>query len=107
MADRVEITGYKYYVFSSRDDGAKAVIILSGDNGVIGYVHFSGGDRALLEARRFDNGRYLLHYRYSELDDIVDMLRNEKPIYLIYQPEGTNNSRISTTSEPVGEGEED
>jgi hypothetical protein len=46
-----------------------------------------------------------LHYRYEDMPAIIDMLRNEAPISLIYVPEGTNNTRISTSPEPVGEGE--
>jgi hypothetical protein len=35
------------------------------------------------------------------------MLRNEKPIFVFFNNDsGFNNSRISTTDEPVGEGEE-
>jgi hypothetical protein len=37
--------------------------------------------------------------------DACDLLRNEKPVYLIWEPEGVNNSRISTLAEVVGEGE--
>ncbi len=33
------------------------------------------------------------------------MLRNEAPVYLYWIPEGTNNTRISTTAELVGEEE--
>jgi len=39
----------------------------------------------------------------SDMPIILDMLRNEKPIYLIY--DGGLNSRISTIEEAVGEGE--
>jgi hypothetical protein len=43
---------------------------------------------------------------YSDMFNVVDMLRNESPVYLVYVPEGNNNTRLSTDKEPVGEGEE-
>jgi hypothetical protein len=127
MADIKEIRQYEYYVFSSRDDtdqeqgeeaviihpggpGPKAVIILyggieGGATTLLGYVHFYGGTEPLDAAEQFPDGKYLLYYRYADLDILVDMLRNEKPVYLIWEPEGVNNSRISTLAEVVGEGE--
>ena len=105
MAEIFEITNYQYYSFSSRDSGAKSVAICTGNAGKTVYVHFRGAADSLSEATQIDADRFILYYRESELQTIIDMLRNEKPVYLIYQPDGTNNSRISTGSEPVGEGE--
>jgi len=39
----------------------------------------------------------------SDMPVVLDMLRNEQPVYLIY--DGDQNTRISTTEGPVGEGE--
>ncbi len=106
MAEVFEIKHYQYYVFSSRDSGSKSAAICSGDSGKTVYVHFLGNSGSLPEARKIDDSRFILYYRHSDMPNIIDMLRNEKPIYLIYVPEGTNNTRLSTGSEPVGEGEE-
>ena len=67
---------------------------------------FDAGEKDLPAARKLNDSQYLIYYRYSDYPVIIDMLRNEKPIFFIYQPEGTNNSRLSTSSEPVGEGED-
>ncbi|MCI4670086.1 MAG: hypothetical protein MRZ79_18255 [Bacteroidia bacterium] len=40
----------------------------------------------------------------DRLADVVDLLRNEKPIYLGWRGEG-EKAFISTSQEPVGEGE--
>lgn len=40
----------------------------------------------------------------SSLHDVVDLLRNEKPIFLGWQ-DFLGNAFLSTTQEPVGEGE--
>ncbi|MEL6695280.1 MAG: hypothetical protein AAFV78_07215 [Bacteroidota bacterium] len=40
----------------------------------------------------------------DQLSTIIDILRNEKPIFLEWQ-DALKNAYISTTQEPVGEGE--
>ncbi len=105
MADTVEIKKYEYYTFSSRDNSlANSVILLYGDGGYIGGAFFSNSPDPLKPAEKFPSGVYGLYYHYADLPVIIDMLRNEKPVYLIYSD--GNNSRISTSQEPVGEGEE-
>ncbi len=46
-----------------------------------------------------------LRYPISMYGHILDILRNEKPIYFSYSPK-TNLGFIRTGKEPVGEGEE-
>lgn len=101
----IEITSYQYYQFSTREDGAKAVCACAGTGGETVYMYFHDGPQALNAAVHSGNN-YYVYYRYSDLPNIIDMLRNEKPVFLHYVPEGTNNTRISTASEPVGEGEQ-
>jgi hypothetical protein len=106
MAEIFEIKNYQYYYFSSRDSGYKAVAICKGLAGQTVYVNFMDGTGTLPEARKLDNNQFSLYYLFSDMPNIIDMLRNEKPIHLIYVPEGQNNTRLSTEPEPVGEGEE-
>ncbi|MEP7347017.1 MAG: hypothetical protein ABI877_17230, partial [Gemmatimonadaceae bacterium] len=50
---------------------------------------------------------YAFYYHHFQLEDLIDMLRHEKPISVFFNDDnGFNNSRISTSEEPVGEGEE-
>lgn len=106
MAESHEIKEYKYYTYSSRDASkANTVILLYGDTRYLGAAFFSNDDATPLEpAVKYSSGIIGLRYRYADLPVIIDMLRNEKPLYLIY--DGEKNSRISTTPEPVGEGED-
>lgn len=105
MAQVFEVKRYKYHNFSSRDSSiAQSVVLLYGDSGYLGAAYFSTEDEPLKPAEKFPNGTYGLYYDYQELQIIIDMLRNESPVYLIYN--GALNSRLSTTEEPVGEGEE-
>lgn len=104
MAESFVINYYQFYIFSSRDQG-NSVVIGYGDGGKVVYIHFVGEQPSLPETRKIDDNRYIMYYSKVDLSNIVDMLRNEKPIYFIYMSTGTNNSRLSTGSEPVGEGE--
>lgn len=45
-----------------------------------------------------------LHYHLDDLENVVDLLRNEKPMYLLWTGTGGENG-IKTTPEPVGEEE--
>lgn len=105
MAQSIEIKKYLYYLFSSREDATPVLFLYDNNNSHIGYVYFRSGTQPLPEAKQYSNGRYALYYRRSVLSELIDMLRNEKPIYLNWIPEGTNNTRISTTAELVGEEE--
>ncbi|RMG30851.1 MAG: hypothetical protein D6730_02025 [Bacteroidetes bacterium] len=46
-----------------------------------------------------------MNMRIDRLFSVVDLLRNEKPIYLEWQ-EHLHHAYLSTTQEPVGEGED-
>ena len=105
MAQSIEIKKYLYYLFSSREDATPVMFLYDNNNSHVAYVYFRGDSQPLPEAKQYSNGRYALYYRRSVLPELVDMMRNEKPIYLHWVPEGTNNTRLSTTSEFVGEGE--
>jgi hypothetical protein len=106
MADTFEIKSYQLYTFSSRDKSiANTVVLFNGANGYLGGAFFSNDSVAPLQpAIKYPNGNVGLFYRMSDLPFIIDMLRNEKPVYLIF--DGVINSRISTSTEPVGEGED-
>ena len=50
------------------------------------------------------SGSITLTYRSNRFDSVMDILRNEKPVY-VYYDEGGGNGGIATHVEPVGEGE--
>jgi hypothetical protein len=105
MAEVIEIKNYEYYTFSSRDSSpAQSVVLLYGEQGYIGGAFFSNTGEPLKPAEKFPSGVYGLYYRQSDLPVVIDLLRNEKPVFLVFG--GPNNSRLSTSQEPVGEGEE-
>ncbi len=105
MADTYEITNYTYYTFSSRNAWVDTVILMYGATGYLGGIFFYEPSDTLPNAQQFTpTGPIGLHYHRTDLAMIIDMLRNEKPVYLIW--DGGQNSRLSTSAEPVGEYEQ-
>ena len=47
-----------------------------------------------------------LYYHLDDFQNIIDLLRNEKPMYLLWTGTGSGNENgVKTTAEPVGEKE--
>jgi hypothetical protein len=106
MADVLEIKNYQYHIFSSRATDLKGVIACKTVDGKSINVHFLDNQNPLPTVQKSDDNQFMLYYQYKDMTAIIDMLRNEGPIYFIHVPDGKNNSRLSTGSEPIGEGEE-
>ena len=63
-------------------------------------------DGAALPADTVVNKQAQLHYHLEDFRNVVDLLRNEKPIYMYYNGSGSGfENGIRTMSEKVGEGE--
>lgn len=100
----VEIKSYRLALFSSSESGAK--ISLDGADGLNFATLFVRPDSETLPAACLDpDGKYRLYFKRSGLRDLVDMLRNEKPVYLHFWTGAGDNSHIATGREPVGEAE--
>jgi hypothetical protein len=53
-----------------------------------------------------ENGGFNLYYHLENYAHCIDLLRNEKPVYLLWDgPGGSNENGLMTTPEKVGEGE--
>lgn len=100
------VDSYSYMIYASRTNlsEVKAVFQLNGGGVSLGYLHFMADGYVLPKSKKL-SGLYYFYYHESQLPSIIDMLRNEKPIYLIYIDDESNNCRIATSMEPVGEGE--
>ncbi len=100
-----QVQTYSYYNWSSRSNG-KTNLILRGAEGQTCSVWFREDPEAVLPAATQSGSYYSFYYHHHQLQHLIDMLRNESPIYVYFNNDnGFNNSRISTASEPVGEGE--
>lgn len=102
-----QVSTYQYYDWSSRSS-VKTNLILKGTAGQTCSVWFEEDSAAALQPAAQVNPNYFaFYYHHYQLPHLIDMLRNEKPIFVFFNNDnGFNNSRISTTDEPVGEGEE-
>lgn len=102
-----EVATYQYYNWSSRKIG-KTNLILKGKGGETCSVWFIEDPSAdLPKAKAIAPNYYAFYYHHSQLNHLIDMMRNEKPITVFFNDDNNwNNSRISTSNEPVGEGEE-
>ncbi len=85
------------------------------NSGIRGQIHlFSPSNKMLGKIDFYDTDHTLppdasepyihSHMHISEWPLIVDMLRNEAPVYLSYHS-GSDTIFLSTSQEPVGEGE--
>ena len=105
MSETHEITEYEYYVWGSRSAAlVQANVVMYGASGYLGALWFYDDAAELAEPVRHSPGVFSLRYRMRDFPHIVDMLRNEKPVYLHWDDSFATNTRISTTKEPVGEG---
>jgi hypothetical protein len=63
-------------------------------------------DGSALPADDVVSGQVWLHYHLANYAHAIDLLRNEKPMYLVYNGSGGGfENAIKTTPEPIGEGE--
>lgn len=102
-----QVATYQYYNWSSRMTG-KSNLVLRGTGGQTCSVWFVENAAGPLPAAQVvAPNYYAFYYHHSQLDHLIDMLRHEKPVSVFFNDDnGFNNSRISTSDEPVGEGEE-
>ena len=101
-----QVSTYHYYDWSSRRAG-KTNLILKGAGGKTCSVWFVEDDSAELpEAREVSPNKYNFYYHRSQLQHFLEMLRIEKPVFVFFDDNGGNNSRISTVLAPENDGEE-
>ena len=80
--------------------GWRAVILLKdASNQIVGRIYFTD---SAPESGSVSNGIILLYYSSEMLANVLDLLRNEKPMYIYYDITG---AYLSTSNEPTGDGE--
>ena len=93
-------TGYGYF--------RRAEIQLGGDdNKWLGRATFHRSLDTIPDTdSRTDDGFIGCHYRWEDFPQVLDLLRNEEPVFLCWGELGETYAWIGTSKEPVGEGEE-
>ena len=77
--------------------------LYSSNNTLVGSVYFKADGTPLLPASQDTSGRIVLQYPLSQLASVVDVLRNESPLYIFYASPSV--AYIATCQEAVGDGE--
>ena len=84
----------------------RASIALRDDQGLIAGLYFHNDPNTLPDADHLpDSGQPMSHYPVEDLSRILDILRNEKPVYYNQLSNWPTMAWIRTGLEPVGEGE--
>ncbi len=104
------------HFISSAIDKYKVVLYgkQAGSGDLVAFIHCYYNGRNVMSCEFYRNGsalpqnrnggsRVALTYHWSHFDSVVDVLRNEKPIYFGYI-DTTKVGYVSTHQEPVGEG---
>lgn len=84
-------------------EGVRAQIhLFDGQNKMVGSMHFLDEGTPIPEDT--NEGMIRMSMHIDRVHSVVDLLRNEKPIFLEWQKK-LQNAYLGTSQEPVGEGE--
>ncbi len=100
--DFKEIKNYSYDIIT-RDDHPARLNLFDNDNKIIARAVFVKDSLKLPENREYEDHSFI-YFRFSALPAIIDMLRNEKPVFYRWIKEA-KRGHITTSKEPVGEEE--
>jgi hypothetical protein len=102
MPSTIPVDRYTCHFFSSRDEDDLLIYLYDEKSNVVAELRFVAPPHALPPAGMV-NGRRRLYYRRSTFAEVLDILRNESPIFL--HPREDGSVSISSAFEPVGDGE--
>lgn len=68
----------------------------------VAYIRFNDPGMNFENDSQAEDGRIRMHLPSSMFHNVIDLLRNEKPIYVYF---ARDRGFLSTSKEPVGEGE--
>ncbi len=85
----------------------QAIIGLRNDNNdLIGAAYFHHSTTTMPTADTMKGSGYIsCHYLAEHYSHVLDILRNEKPVFVEFEVRPGNIANIRTSAEPVGEGE--
>jgi len=99
-----EIQSYRAALFPKYDNAGK-ISLYDTSNKNFATAFLRRETENLKKAYLDPNGIALLYFRRSVWSELMDLLRNEGPLYLHFWEGPGNNTHISTSQEPVAEGE--
>ncbi len=108
----IEIKKYDVAYYAGGRNAAgypyRAIIGLRDDNDkLIGAAYFHHDSTTMPGSDTQKASGYIsCHYLAADYPQILDILRNEKPVYVEFEVRAGNIANIRTSAEPVGEGEQ-
>ena len=103
-----ELTSYTVTIYGRPGEQRAHVLLFSQPASTLCYLTFYTESAALPENRLVlrDNGSKQLYIsqRYSDYSNILDLMRNEKPVYFFYRDD-IKLFYVKSGEEPVGEHE--
>lgn len=106
--ENYRIDKYQYELLQDTEKGATRDLMLlflyDESRELLCNIAFVPDGQQLLKAAASSGGQVNVQLPMSQFDRVIDMLRNEKPVYFSWNSE-TPSVRLSTNKEPVGEQE--
>jgi hypothetical protein len=101
-----ELTQYTVQLFSGSGGIGAAIVCDAGSSGAVYLRFIRTGSLPANSTNVIASGtrQFYLHFAYGELAHVVDVLRNEKPVRFAFRDD-TMTGYLTTSPEPVGEGE--
>jgi hypothetical protein len=104
MIKKKKITDYRYELRNMPDENIVILYLLSGNDIVCMSIFHDNDKEVLPPPREGLNGVIYKACRYNWFGNTVDMLRNEGPVYFIWNSV-EQIAALTTENENVGEGE--
>lgn len=101
---KTHIDHYQYEFRSAGTENVAILYLFNDENTLLAIAAFVDGDEPLPGPKESTSGTVTLTWRRSDLPAVIDMLRNEAPVYFTWSSEA-QVARITTEEEPVGEEE--
>ncbi len=98
---KVEFNTYQLFIHSS--PAAYRIIQVFMDYNLVGQISFHS--EAKMPGAKLVNKHIHLEMPLGAYSDVVDLIRNEKPVYLFYNEDNQTGGLMTDPTEEVGEGE--
>ena len=99
-----QVINYQYSQYSSRTAYRTSLVLRAGLK-TCAIIFIDDPNAALPAAKKVGNNYFEFYFHQHQFPHLIDMVRHENPIYVHYSDSVNNNSRISTSNEPIGEEE--
>lgn len=102
MVHKKEFDSYKLYYVCNHQTVPAQLLLYNGKT-FVGWVYFYHDDIDLPEP--YWGTLFILYYKLRHFDDMISILRHEKPLFALYNDEAKYGGIGTAELEPVGEEE--